>query len=281
MASYNSRATPLSEDSGSALAAIQALGYDLTGFDTRPVPEAFVFVGSTAPTLVLTGTISQVTRNSIPGRQPSPVSLFEFDSATDYGLQVGAGDYLVGAMFSTGSALPTTNNSLLLYQIHGGAGVLVDAYVDELSGSGWYFNGGSTAGLGGSAGAVFYGINKSVIFWHRRRSGIVSTWTQEAVAGSTLTRRHNDGSTESTNWNGTNARRFRALYNSSGSATIDIACHGIKFCNGSLNDAGVEAAGRDWFVHETQSGGGGGTRVGAGLTSPLLLQSRLRRGLVR
>lgn len=258
MATYNSRATPLAVDTGSSYTSTQAIAWDLTGYDTRSVPEAFDFVGSTNPTFTLTGTISQVTRNSIPGRQPSPISLYEYTSATDYGLQVGTGDWQVGAIFSTGSSVPTTNNTLLLYQIHGDSGILVDCYIDEFASNGWYLNAGSTLGLGGSAGATFYGANKTVIFWMRRRSGIVSTWTQEAVAGSTLTRRHNDGSTESTNWNSSNAKRFRALYNSSGSATIDIACHGIKFWNGSFTDTDTQTIGRDWFALETQTGGGGG-----------------------
>ncbi len=253
---YNDRDIPLTVDTGSPYTSTQAIAWDLTGIDTRPEGEAFDFVGATNPAYSKTGTINQVTLNGIPGRRPAPASLYEYTNTSDYGLQVGTGDWQAGVLLSTGSSLPSTNNSVMLFQVQGDLGELLAIYATEQSSSGIYLNAAGTLGLGGSAGAVFYGANKTMVFWVRRVSGIVSTWTQEADPASSLVRRNNDGSSETTNWNSANAKRVRAAWNNLVANTVDIALHEIRFWNGSFSETDTRDIGRDWFALETHSGGG-------------------------
>lgn len=122
---YNQRDTPLVLDALNTLSAAVRLSYDFTGVDTRPVPQAYTYQGGTPPTLVKTGTVTQVTQNGIPGCRASATSLYEYTSTTDYGLQVGTGDWTLAVVFSTGAALPSTNGSCTLAEIRNAAGTVL------------------------------------------------------------------------------------------------------------------------------------------------------------
>lgn len=244
---YTDRTTPLAKNSGNANATAEVLSWDFTGVGSVPAGTAWLYAGATQPVATLTGTISPTTYNGLPGVQASASSLYEYTDTGNYGLQVGTGDWQIGVIISTGGSLPTNNNTLTLFEVRNAGGtVLAAVRAVEFAANGWYLDAGGSLGLGGSSGAVYYGVNKTVIFWLRRRAGVVSAWTQEAAPTSTLVRRNADGS-NSTAWDNASATRVRIAYNVS-VAAINIALSNVRFWAGSFDDATTQTIGRDWWA---------------------------------
>lgn len=247
---YNQRDIPLAKNSGNASATSEVLSFDFTGVGAVAAGSAWLYAGAAQPVSTLTGTMADQTYNGIPGKRAGSASLYEYTNTTDYGLQVGTGDFQIGVIFSTGPSLPTANASQILFEVRNASGTAIATIIcAEFAANGWYMT-AAGLGLGSSSGAVYYGVNKTVIFWVRRRAGVISAWTQEASAGSALTRRYADGS-NSVAWDSASATRVRFNYRST--TQIDVALHNVRFWSGSFDDSTTQTIGRDWWALDANS----------------------------
>lgn len=254
---YDQRTLPLSRNADNPAAAGLTLAWDFTGMGSLPEAQPFLFGGEVAPTLTVSGNRTYPVYNGIQGVQPGgsgSAGRYDNTSFLGQGLQIGTEDFQVALIFTTGPTLPTVGNTIKALVIRNDAGTaLVDFTLSESSGNGWFLNANSSTGEGSSITATMYGTNKTLIFWFRRRSGVTNVWTQEVSPSGVLVSRYNDGS-DSTAWTDTSAKRIYIAWNTSSTAVVDCAIHGVRFWGGtSLDDATTQAVGRDIWALEANS----------------------------
>lgn len=248
---YNGRQLPLSANSSGkpTWAANLALSYDFTGFDstaTDGVP--WIYTGATKPTLAKTGSFTTPTYAGEPGAMLGAGATYAYTSATDYGLQVGAGDFTMGVRFSTGATLPgSAKSATVKVGIAGTDHINITIQEDP---AGWYVSaaGGSLVTLGSAAGATIYGVNKTVIAWIRRIAGVTTVFTQDATTAGALVTRYNAGATNAGALNSTNATRLQ-IASISGVLLCNI--QGVTWWREGLDNATMQAVGQDWYAQNT------------------------------
>lgn len=251
---HDQRTLPLARNPDNPAAAGITLAWDFTGMGSLPEAQPFLFGGGSAPSLTVSGNRSYPTYNGIQGVRPGGSGAsgsYSNLTFTGQGMQVGTADFQVAVIFTTGSTLPTTNNTIKALVIRNDAGTaLVDFTISESIGNGWFLNANSSTGEGTAVTATIYGVNKTVILWFRRRGGVTNVWTQEATPTSILVARYNAGS-DSTDWNDTSAKRIYIAWNQSTTAVVDVAIHGVRFWGGSsLDDEATRNVGRDFWALE-------------------------------
>lgn len=244
---YSQRNTPLAAKSGNAYGTAVALAFDFTGMGALAEGSAYIYQGATRPVLVKSGTINQVTANGIPGRQSSNGAVYNYSNATDYGLQVGTGDFTIGVVLSTGASLPTATRNTQVMITNASDAPILQIILNEAT-SGWWFQ---ATGLGLTGGAsTVYGVDTSLIFWVRRVGGQVSAWTQ-VVGTTTLTNRY-AAVANSTDFNSTAASKIRVAYNASGGAVTSVI-NNVRFWRVGYSDADLQTIGADWWALDDNS----------------------------
>lgn len=243
---YNSRSAPLTKNSSNTVASSITLAYDFTGVDAAHMNGVpWIYVGATSPTLPISGTQTLTTVNGEPGCVPGISSLYDYTNATNYGLQVGTGDFTLAVRVSLPSTLPTTSNYRELLRIAAGGTQALSVSIYENPNNGWYgtFGGSTAAPLGATQSAVTYGKDTTIILWVRRQGGIVTTFTQ-ATTGSPAVR-NAAGTAATAALDTTNATRLIANFGNSAATTP--ALNAITFWNSALSDADMNTAGRDFY----------------------------------
>jgi Carbohydrate esterase, sialic acid-specific acetylesterase len=250
---YNDRTLPLSKNANKAnLSASIVLGYDFTGFDSAHMNGVpWIYSGSTSPNLVVSGTQTLTTVNGEPGRVPGASSLYDYTNSTNYGLQVGTGDFTLAVRVSLPSALPTGSANRELIRIGAGGTSTISASILENPNNGWYgsFVGSSSAPLGSTQGAITYGKDTTIILWVRRKDGVVTTFTQATTGAPTA--RNLAGAVASAPLDSSNATRLLANFGNSSLTTP--ALNAITFWSAALSDADLEAVGRDFYSIQTNN----------------------------
>lgn len=273
---HDQRTLPLARNPDNPAAAGITLAWDFTGMGSLPEAQPFLFGGGSAPSLTVSGTRTYPTYNGIQGVRPGGSGAsgsYNNTTFTGQGIQVGTGDFQFAVIFSTGPTLPTSSNTIKSLVVRNDAGTaLVDLTISESNGNGWFLTANSSTGEGTAVTATIYGVNKTVVLWFRRRSGVINVWTQEATPTSILVARYNAGS-DSTAWNDTSAKRIYIAWNQSTTAVVDVAIHGVRFWGGtSLDDEATRNVGRDFWALEANSVASDGlsiTSPTAGSTIPL------------
>lgn len=187
---YSDRAVPLAIKASNPLAVAVDLAYDFTQHDTahaNGVP--WIHVGATAPTLVISGTMSLTTANGEPGRLAASGSVYDYTNLTNYGLQVGTGDFTIGLRMTIPAAIATADGAIELMRISGSAGTLISISKAESATLGVYFSISGTLGFGAVQTAIFYPVNTTVMAWLTRFSGQTSFYTQNVTAGTDVVAR--------------------------------------------------------------------------------------------
>lgn len=249
---YNQRTLPLSVNSSNTISSGIRLSYDFTGEGALAEGVPYVYQGATAPTLVKSGSISSVTLNGIPGRQVANGAQYTYSNATDYGVQFGTGDFTIAVFLSTASSLPSGNGSLQLLRIdNGGSTSALEINVLEYASNGWYASFTTNGGIGTGQTPIYYGVNKSIVFWIRRLSGQITTWTQEVGATTTPTLR-NAAVASSYDFSSTNATRLWAALNIAG-YTLGVNTNNITAWNRGLSDIEIRDASRDFWALDTNA----------------------------
>ncbi|MGB9110824.1 MAG: hypothetical protein WCC39_19215, partial [Telluria sp.] len=266
---YNDRTLPLAKNANkSALSASIVLAYDFTGHDSahaNGVP--WIYQGSTSPNLVVSGTENLVTVNGEPGRVPAASSLYDYANTTNYGLQMGAGDFTIAIRVSLPATLPTGNVGRELLRVGAGGTATISVSGTENANSGWYFTfaGSTAAPLGTTQAGITYGANTTVMLFMRRVSGVFTTWTQATTGAPTA--RNVAGAVASAALDSTNAARL--LMNFGGTGLTTPALNAVTIWNTALSDADMEAVGRDFYstqANNTVSDSVSLTSVTAGAT---------------
>lgn len=248
---YNGRQLPLAPNTSGKPTWVANLGlsYDFTGFDstaTNGVP--WVYTGGTKPTLAKTGTVTTPTFAGEPGALLGAGASYAYTSTTDYGLQVGTGDFTIGVRFSTGSALPSSAKSATVKI--GTSGTDQINVVLQEDPAGWYLSvaGGPAVTVGSSSGAVIYGINKTIIAWVRRIAGVTTVWTQDATTAGALVARYAAGATNAGSLDSSNATRLQVA---SVSGVLGENIQGVSWWREGLDNATMQAIGQDWYLMNT------------------------------
>lgn len=243
---YNSRNTPLAKNASNSIANSITLAYDFTGADSAHMNGTpWIWQGATTPTLVVSGTQTLTTINGEPGRVPSANSLYDYTNASNYGLQVGTGDFTLAVRVNLPATLPTTSNNREVLRIGAGATVALSVVMQENPNNGWYFSfgGSNSVPMGAVQGATTYGANTTVVVWVRKASGIVTTFTQ-ITTGSPVAR-NVAGAAATAALDNTTATRLLANF---GNSTLTTpALNAITFWNVALSDADMNTAGRDFY----------------------------------
>jgi hypothetical protein len=237
---YTDRTLPLAANSSNALAASIRLAYDFTGMGS--LAEGAPYISQAASTLVKSGTMTAVTLNGIPGRQPGAGSVYQYsgNGSTDYGLNVGTGDFTLMAIVSTGATLPATTAAMTVAQVdNAGASAITSIVWNEIT-TGWYI---SATGVGASATNTVYGVNSTVLIVLRRAAGVVSLWSAAIGSSATMNRRYADVA-NTTAWDATSAKRIRVGY-VAGTAPTKSAVNNVRFMNYALTDAEMQTVARD------------------------------------
>ena len=260
---YNERTTPLAKNSSNSAAASEVLSWDFTGMGSVAQGTAWLHAGASAPVLTLNGSFASRTYNGIPGIESSGgwYSLF---TTTDYGLQVGdSADYTLGVVFSTGPTLPAAAQTITLAQIRSGAGASLVVLSIGADASGWWLNASGTAGIGFAGATTTYGVNKTLIFWARRRAGVLTILCQEVAPSGIITQRY-ESAANTSNWDSVNAGRIYLMLPGTG-GTVNVALHQVRFWSGaSFTDAETLTLGRDWWALDANSAAVNGLAI----TSP-------------
>lgn len=258
-ANYNDRTVPLAQGVNT-LSASMRLAYDLTGHDTRPRWQAYDSVGGTTPTMVQSNAPTTVTYNGVPGVQfagTAPVA--QYDSTTDFGIQVGTGDFTACVLVSTPSSLPTTGGSTGYIRLdNAGSAELFTITMDQASGLGWVpnsSNAGTTLTIG-TGGRAYVGVNRTIAVFFRKAAGVASTWRVVLGTDGTALRVNNDStvSTAATSdFNSTNARRIRVMSIGPTALTAaeSAALHSIRFHNVAFTEAEMLTYANSWWEMDT------------------------------
>lgn len=246
---YNGRTLPLAVNAGNPLAASIALAYDFTGVDSAHMSGVpWIYQGSTSPNLVATGTQTLTTANGEPGRVAGGNSLYDYTNTTDYGLQVGAGDFTIAIRISTPATLPTTSNGREVLRISGSAGTALSITLLENPSNGWYItgNGSSAVPFGATQSAVTYNVNTTLIVWVQRIAGFVTVSTQNATTGTAPSVRYATGTAATAPMDSTWAARFLSNYTST--TAITPALNSITFWRTGLTTANITSIGADYYA---------------------------------
>ena len=256
-ANYNQRVTPLAQSATNPLSASLRLAYDLTGYDSRALWQAYDYVGGTAPTATQSNAPTLVTYNGIPGRQmPAAGNAASYNSATDYGLQVGAGDYTAVIFCSTPATLPAVSSWATHIRVdNGGGGLAFDMGVAQDAGVGWIV-GTSIGDTVSGQGQTYFGVNRTVALFIRRVAGVASAWRVIVGVDPSTQRVSNNNTVQGAaivDFNSTNARRINLLYDRQNSSAVGemAAMHAFRFHNVALTEAEMFSyANNFWDVDE-------------------------------
>jgi len=254
---YSDRTIPLSKNaSNTAFSDGILLGWDFTGHDpahSNGVP--WIFQGATSPTLAVSGTQTLSTLAGEPGRVAGSTSLYDYNPAatTDYGWQVGTGDWTCCIRVLTGSSVPSTSNSREVLRVSGSAGTAFSLNVIENPSNGWYVtaSAGSTgpSALGSIQTAVTYPVNTIFLIWIRRVGGAVTIHTQNVTTQGNISTRYAATSGNTVNFDSTWGKR--TIVNFSGATATTPAVNSVTFWNVGHSDSTLNAIGKNLW--DTQS----------------------------
>lgn len=228
------------------------LGWDFTGDDTNHkdgVP--WIYAGATAPTLPKSGVETFVSTGPEPGVTPASGAIYDYSNATDYGFQVGTGDYLIAIRWSTPSTLPSGYLSHRFLWVQGGSGTFVDSIINEYAGTGWYLNVGGI-GVTGTSHLLTWGTNKTIVTFIQRVSGVVTVYELDVTAQGNLLNRVDGGAANNTAIDSNWATRTIASYNSGGTPT-NVVLNSVWFWNKSFSTTALQNLGRDMFSAQANS----------------------------
>lgn len=248
---YNGRSLPLAANSSGhpTWVANLALAYDFTGFDTSSTDGSpWIYTGGTKPTLAKTAPVTYPTYAGEPGSQMGAGGVYAYTSATDYGLQVGTGDFTLGVRFSTAGTLAgSAKNTTVKVGVAGTDQLQIVLQEDT---SGWYLTviGGANITLGTAQSATIYGTNKNIVAWVRRVGGVTSVYTQDATVGGALVLRYAAGATNAGALNSSNSTRLQ-IASIGGVAGVNI--QGVYWWREGLDNTTMQAAGQDWYAINT------------------------------
>lgn len=189
---YSDRSLPLAANASNPFAAAIDLAYDFTDHDSahkNGVP--WKYVGATVPTMPISGTMTLTTVNGEPGRLASSASVYDYTNLTNYGLQVGAGDFLIGIRLTIPAVTATADSGMELLRISGSAGTTISITKTESATLGVYFGVAGTLGFGSTVTAQFYQPNTTVMVWLSRFGGQTCLYTQNVTAGTDAVARTN------------------------------------------------------------------------------------------
>lgn len=249
---YNTRSTPLSINASNTLAASIVLAYDFTGVDsahTAGVP--WKYAGATQATLNLTGTETVTTVNGEPGIVPGVSSYYDRTSTTDYGMQVGSGDFTIALRLTTPATLPSTSNYREILRISGTAGTALTITFQENPSNGWYFSaaGSVATPLGSVQGAVTYGASKTIMVFVQRISGVTTVFTQDATAQTNAVVRYAAGAAATATLDSTWAARL--MLNFGNTVATTPAMQAFAFWNTGLATTDISTVGKDFYATQT------------------------------
>lgn len=252
---YNQRTIPLALNStDTTFSTGLNLGWDFTGVDVNHnagVP--WVYTGATSPTLVKTGTINFISSGNEPGVQAATGASYDFSSTTDYGLQDGTNDFLIAIRWTTLGTLPTGTLIRQALRISGSAGTAFTFNINENNGVGWFSTvTGSTCGpIGSDAVKTFWGINKTIVTFIQKVSGVVRVYDIDVTAQGSLINRYNVGAASTTSLDSTWAAAVKVLYgaNAFSSAIINNVWHWNK----SFSTTDLTTIGRDLYKTQANS----------------------------
>lgn len=259
---YNQRTTPLALNSANtAFSNNIRLAYDFTGHDsahTAGVP--WVFQGATNPTFVLTGTQPVSTVGGEPGAVAAMNSLWAynqtpFSNASDYGLQVGSGDFTIGIRCSTPSSVPANSNAREVCRLNGSAGTALTVNVITNPSVGYYASvtGQATVlPLGATNGTpTYFPADTVFMIWVRRISGVTTVYTQNVTTQANTVVRYLAGSAASAPLDSTWVAGLRA--NFQGATVTGIAMQALTVWDVGHSQTTLNALGKDFY--DTQTNG--------------------------
>lgn len=252
---YSDRSAPLSVNAANtAFSNNIALAWDFTGIGALAEGAPWKYAGATSPTLVKTGTQAQTTLSGEPSRVSGASAIYDYNpgGTTDYGWQVGTGDFTIGIRFNTSSAALSAR-SVEVLRISGSAGTALSVVMFEDSAvGGWYATlAGSTAiPMGSAVGAVFYPANTSIIVWVQKVAGVVTVYTQNATTQTALATRYAAGAAASAPMDST--RGVRTIINF-GSGAMSGGLASVIFWNVGHSAATMLAIGKDYWSTQTNT----------------------------
>jgi hypothetical protein len=251
---YSQRDLPLTVNpSNTDFSNNTRVAWDFTGVGALAEGVPWIYQGATPPTLVKTGTQTLSTLGGEPGRVASTTSNYDYNNTTDYGMQVGSGDFTLAVRFSTGSSLPATSNSRTLARISGTAGTALMVNLTENPAVGWYavVTGSTSCPIGSAVTPMYFPVDTIGMIFVQRISGITRVYTANATTLSNAQLRYNPGAAATTNMDSTWAARM--LANSSTATAITPALQSIKFWNVGLSTTVITAMGKDYWDSEANT----------------------------
>lgn len=244
---YSQRSVPLAA-TVAGFGASMRLGYDFTGFDSRPLFQAYDHEAGATGTLVTTGAYDQVTYNGLPGIiQNASGATAQFNSAADFGMQIGSGDYTICILTTTPAVLPSGSGSTAAVARfdNNGSGSLHEILITHTV-DGWDF--AVNGNIGTSIALSKVGANKTVAFFIRRSADVISTWRHTLGDGANIPQRHADFA-NTTVWNSTNAQRVRVLTGAASGAKTDWpALHSVRLHNVAFTTTEMVNYSEDWWA---------------------------------
>lgn len=248
---YNARTVPLAPSGSNPLAASLTLAYDFTGHDTRPLWQAYKYLGATAPTLA-PGTWDALTHAGLPGRAQSASGVIAwYQSAIDYGLQFGTGDFTIVTCATTPASLPATIGGQALTRLdNNSSDASHDAGVNSAT-TGWDF--GSNYAVGTAQSVAKAGVNTTMLFFFRRQAGVTSGWFMRVGVDSAPQRRYADRSdaTAARAWDSTYLRRVYLGGSVTGDLSARVSLHFVRAHNVAFSEAQMTSYANDiWAIDE-------------------------------
>lgn len=261
---WNDRNTPLAKNSSNtALSAAIALGWDLTGHDSAHMNGVpWIYVGGTSPTLAVNGAETLTTVNGQPGRVAGANAAYQLNTlATNYGLQMGAGDCTFGILVSTPSTLSVgsglSGDVMRVYGSDGTGSPAFSVSANDSGSSGWYFDyaGASPAfPIGSTATTPMYGINTTIALLLVKVSGVVTIYEVNVTAGTAPVVRKSAGTTATASLDATNAANV--LINYTQSFPVTTALHAITVWSEGLDSTKRAAFGLDPYAIQANTASG-------------------------
>lgn len=245
---YSDRSLPLSKNAANtAFSNNLRLAWDFTGVGALANGAAWLFAGATNPQLVPANQVL-TTVNGEPCRVGGSGAIYDYTNTTDYGWQVGAGDFTIAIRINLSAAAAGTRSSEIL-RISGSAGTALSIVLQEDSSVGWYFQAGGACLPGSTNSAIFYPANSTIILWVRRVGGQTSFLTQNATAQTAPDYRVN-AAADATVLDGTWAGRTIINFTSGG---VSAGIAAVAQWSVGHSDATLAAIGKDFWGINTNS----------------------------
>lgn len=253
---YNQRTVPLAlNTTDTTFSTGLNLGWDFTNHDTNHANGVpWIFVGPNNPTGVKSGTQTLTSSGNEPGMVATAGAQYSYTNTTDFGLQDGNGDFLIAVRWTTLGTLPTSNLSREMFRISGASGTALAIFATENNGVGWWSNvtGSTAAGTIGSVGTRnFWGINKTIVTFVQRVSGVITVYDLDVTAQGALVTRFNPGAANTVPLNSSWADTCKL--NFAGSTVSGVVLNNIWHWNKSFTESELGALGRDLYKAQANS----------------------------